>query len=39
VACSLMMKYMLEHEEEDCLLSGFTQKVNPFREKSSCSIL
>ncbi|KAH8233672.1 hypothetical protein KR026_011154 [Drosophila bipectinata] len=38
-ACSLMMKYMLEHEEEDCLLSGFTQKVNPFREKSSCSIL
>ncbi|XP_044249138.1 guanine nucleotide-binding protein subunit gamma-1 [Drosophila takahashii] len=38
-ACSLMMQYMLEHEEEDCLLSGFTQKVNPFREKSSCSIL
>ncbi|XP_043947941.1 guanine nucleotide-binding protein subunit gamma-1 [Drosophila biarmipes] len=38
-ACSLMMKYMQEHEEEDCLLTGFTQKVNPFREKSSCSIL
>ncbi|XP_018804771.1 PREDICTED: guanine nucleotide-binding protein subunit gamma-1-like [Bactrocera latifrons] len=39
-ACQLMMKYMLEHESEDCLLNGFSsQKVNPFREKSSCSIL
>ncbi|KRF98000.1 guanine nucleotide-binding protein subunit gamma-1 [Drosophila tropicalis] len=39
-ACSLMMKYMMENETEDCLLSGFTSpKVNPFREKSSCSIL
>ncbi|XP_034650793.1 guanine nucleotide-binding protein subunit gamma-1 [Drosophila subobscura] len=39
-ACALMMKYMLEHEEEDSLLSGFNgQKLNPFREKNSCSIL
>ncbi|XP_067627540.1 guanine nucleotide-binding protein subunit gamma-1 [Eurosta solidaginis] len=39
-ACQLMMKYVLDHENEDCLLNGFaSQKVNPFREKSSCSIL
>ncbi|XP_065369289.1 guanine nucleotide-binding protein subunit gamma-1-like [Calliphora vicina] len=36
----LMIKYMSEHENEDCLLTGFTsQKLNPFREKSSCSVL
>lgn len=35
-----LMKYIVEHEQEDCLLNGFTsQKSNPFREKSSCSIL
>ncbi|XP_055855664.1 guanine nucleotide-binding protein subunit gamma-1-like [Episyrphus balteatus] len=39
-ASSLMIKYVSEHENEDCLLSGFSnQKVNPFREKSSCGIL
>lgn len=39
-ACNAMMKYMIDHESDDCLLSGFTsQKVNPFREKNSCSIL
>uniref|UniRef100_A0A0K8TRZ0 Guanine nucleotide-binding protein subunit gamma n=1 Tax=Tabanus bromius TaxID=304241 RepID=A0A0K8TRZ0_TABBR len=39
-ACSDIMKYVTEHEQEDCLLMGFTsQKVNPFREKTSCSIL
>ncbi|XP_034104311.1 guanine nucleotide-binding protein subunit gamma-1 [Drosophila sulfurigaster albostrigata] len=39
-ACNAMMKYMLDNETDDCLLSGFTsQKVNPFREKNSCSIL
>ncbi|XP_017477658.1 PREDICTED: guanine nucleotide-binding protein subunit gamma-1-like [Rhagoletis zephyria] len=39
-ACQLMMKYVLEHEGEDCLLNGFaSQKVNPYREKNSCSIL
>ncbi|XP_011497786.1 PREDICTED: guanine nucleotide-binding protein subunit gamma-1-like [Ceratosolen solmsi marchali] len=35
-----LMKYIVEHEQEDCLLVGFSsQKSNPFREKSSCSIL
>jgi len=35
-----LMKYIMEHEQEDCLLVGFSsQKSNPFREKSSCSIL
>nr|KAF7402034.1 hypothetical protein H0235_015370 [Vespula pensylvanica] len=35
-----IMKYITEHEQEDCLLVGFSsQKSNPFREKSSCSIL
>lgn len=39
-ACNLMLQYIAEHENEDCLLNGFTsQKVNPFREKSSCNIL
>lgn len=39
-ACADIVKYVTEHEQEDCLLVGFTsQKVNPFREKSSCSIL
>lgn len=35
-----IVKYVTEHQAEDCLLVGFSsQKVNPFREKSSCSIL
>ncbi|XP_014213739.1 guanine nucleotide-binding protein subunit gamma-1 [Copidosoma floridanum] len=35
-----LIKYIMEHEQEDCLLVGFSsQKSNPFREKSSCSIL
>jgi GGL domain len=39
-AVSDIIKYVTEHEQEDCLLVGFSsQKVNPFREKSSCSIL
>jgi len=33
-------KYIGEHEQEDYLLVGFSsQKANPFREKSSCSVL
>lgn len=36
----ILMKYMADHENDDCLLTGFTsQKLNPFREKSSCSVL
>ncbi|XP_017836221.1 guanine nucleotide-binding protein subunit gamma-1 [Drosophila busckii] len=39
-SCAKMMKYITEHEQEDYLLTGFTsQKVNPFREKSSCTAL
>lgn len=39
-SCEILMKYMSEHENEDCLLTGFSsQKLNPFREKSSCSVL
>lgn len=35
-----LMKYVEEHEEEDYLLVGFSsQKSNPFREKSSCTVL
>jgi len=35
-----IMKYINEHEQEDCLLVGFSsQKANPFREKSSCTLL
>ncbi|XP_012268348.1 guanine nucleotide-binding protein subunit gamma-1 [Athalia rosae] len=35
-----IMKFITEHEQEDCLLVGFSsQKSNPFREKSSCSVL
>ncbi|KAH8299447.1 hypothetical protein KR044_001497 [Drosophila immigrans] len=39
-SCAKMMKYITEHEQEDYLWTGFTsQKVNPFREKSSCTAL
>jgi len=39
-ACADIIKYVTEHEQEDCLLVGFSsQKVNPFREKSSCQII
>ncbi|XP_055855661.1 guanine nucleotide-binding protein subunit gamma-1 [Episyrphus balteatus] len=39
-SCAKMMKYITEHEQEDHLLTGFSsQKVNPFREKSSCIVL
>lgn len=35
-----IVKFIDEHEQEDCLLVGFSsQKVNPFREKSSCTVL
>jgi len=33
-------KYMADHEQEDFLLIGFSsQKANPFREKSSCTVI
>ena len=33
-------RYTIEHEAEDCLLVGFpSQKANPFREKSTCTLL
>ena len=36
----LLQKYISDHESEDYLLVGFpSQKSNPFREKSSCSVL
>lgn len=35
-----LVKWIVEHEQEDCLLVGFSsQKSNPFREKSSCTII
>jgi len=35
-----LKKYILEHKHEDYLLVGFpSQKINPFREKSSCALL
>lgn len=35
-----IIKYITEHEQEDCLLVGFSsQRINPFREKSSCTLL
>ncbi|XP_075168765.1 guanine nucleotide-binding protein subunit gamma-1 [Haematobia irritans] len=39
-SCAAMMRYISQHEQDDYLLIGFSsQKVNPFREKSSCSVL
>lgn len=39
-SCAKLLKYINEHEQEDFLLTGFSsQKVNPFREKSSCTVL
>nr|CAH0108303.1 unnamed protein product [Daphnia galeata] len=35
-----IMKYVNDHQQDDCLMIGFSsQKANPFREKSSCSVL
>lgn len=35
-----IIKFIVEHEQEDCLLVGFSsQRINPFREKSSCTLL
>ncbi|CAG5027990.1 unnamed protein product [Parnassius apollo] len=40
VAVADIVRYINDHEQEDCLLVGFSsQKVNPFREKSSCTVL
>ncbi|XP_076355739.1 guanine nucleotide-binding protein subunit gamma-1-like isoform X1 [Tachypleus tridentatus] len=40
VAIEDLKKYIQEHENDDYLLVGFhSQKANPFREKSSCTIL
>ncbi|XP_017877306.1 guanine nucleotide-binding protein subunit gamma-1 [Ceratina calcarata] len=34
-----IMKYITEHEQEDYLLVGFSsQKSNPFRERSYCTL-
>ncbi|XP_063844418.1 guanine nucleotide-binding protein subunit gamma-1-like [Scylla paramamosain] len=39
-AINHLKRYISEHEAEDCLLIGFaSQKANPFREKSSCTVL
>jgi len=36
----LIMAYIRDHNQEDCLLTGFHGKnSNPFREKSSCEVL
>jgi len=35
-----IIKYIREREMEDCLMVGFSsQKANPFREKSSCTVI
>nr|QJW39072.1 G protein gamma subunit 1 [Schistocerca gregaria] len=35
-----IIRFIIDHEQEDCLLVGFSsQKANPFREKSSCTLL
>ncbi|GLV31810.1 G protein gamma 1 [Carabus blaptoides fortunei] len=35
-----IIKFIVEHEQEDCLLVGFSsQRINPFREKSSCTLI
>ncbi|XP_050665943.1 guanine nucleotide-binding protein subunit gamma-1-like [Leptidea sinapis] len=40
VAVADIIRFKSEHHQEDCLLVGFTnQKVNPFREKSSWTVL
>ncbi|KAK9872257.1 hypothetical protein WA026_017058 [Henosepilachna vigintioctopunctata] len=40
LAVADIIKYITEHEQDDCLLVGFSsQRVNPFREKTPCSIL
>ncbi|XP_061400021.1 guanine nucleotide-binding protein subunit gamma-1-like [Musca vetustissima] len=38
--CKDMITYMRDHANEDYLLNGFpNQNLNPFREKSACSVL
>jgi len=32
-------KYAGDHSTDDCLLTGFQKNSNPFREKSSCTLL
>merc|ERR1712025_891655 len=39
-ACKDLQKFCSDHQNEDFLLKGFaSQKQNPFREKSSCTLL
>ncbi|XP_068239369.1 guanine nucleotide-binding protein subunit gamma-1-like isoform X2 [Palaemon carinicauda] len=39
-AIDQLKRYISEHEADDYLLVGFSsQKANPFREKSSCTVL
>lgn len=38
-ASNLIIQFILDNEVDDCILNGFSnQKINPFREKSSCEI-
>lgn len=40
IAVADIIKYITEHEQDDCLLVGFSsQRVNPFREKAPCTLL
>jgi len=35
-----ILKYIQEHEPDDCLVKGFSSaKSNPFREKGGCTLL
>ncbi|XP_017768961.1 PREDICTED: guanine nucleotide-binding protein subunit gamma-1-like [Nicrophorus vespilloides] len=39
-AVSDIVKYISDHMQDDCLLVGFSsQRINPFREKSPCTVL
>ena len=37
---TFFQRYVSDHQQDDYLMVGFSsQKANPFREKSSCSVL
>lgn len=40
LAVADIIKFITEHEQDDCLLVGFSsQRVNPFREKTPCTLV
>lgn len=38
-ACEDLMKYCMEHQKTDVLVTGISQSENPFKENKNCTLI